>query len=326
MSNYVYDTSSAFDSLKNTRETLSVQYSTRDYVGAMEALIFNAVRPLVLTSKFSDTFISGVASWYSSNSKRRISRLEKCEFFGLVAQMLITEDTEIKIVKLKQMQLERTVLFYMIDLWLQSLNGYSRTLSSYALTKDKSKRASIDEYEYKVGKRKNSPVSLYSAIRDAKFWLLEFLRLKKMILEKYHRLVITSAQKDYKAMGHKVNLNDLIQNYMMTASRALDKCDFTKGTLTSYIQLWMKNARSRSVRTDSINSTETQPELGTQYIDDDSGNENSVELSLDTSHSSTDHIHNVRYLIKLVDPSGVFRLLNGIDEALFKEEKYLLKT
>lgn len=319
---YAYEFSSSFDALKNTKEQLSDNYTTRDYVSSLDTLIYNALRPLVHSSKFSDTFISGITAWYSSNAKRRISRLEKSEFFGLVAHMLATDDVEVKMIKLQQMQLERTILFYLIDTWLLSLNGYTRTVAVYAKTKDKEKRAQIDQFEYTVGKRKGSIVSLYSAVRECKFWMTQYLQLKEMILEKYTRIIISWAQKDYKTLGHKVNLSDLVQNYMMMASKALDKCDYKQGTLTSYIQLWLKDARKKSQKNESIDSGADEHML---HLDSqDEGSANTVEMSTDDSNSDNDHIHNIRSLIKLIDPLGIFRLMTGIEEKLSKQEIKLL--
>src|SRR3989304_9072037 len=135
--NYSYGYSEAFNQLKQTVEKLDSNYSTRDYVGALDLLLFNAVKSVVFTSTFSDTFIASTCAWYSSNAKRRISRLQKAEFFGLVGQMLATNDPQVKFEKIQKMQLERTILFFMVDLWLQSLNGYNQCISVFAQTRDK---------------------------------------------------------------------------------------------------------------------------------------------------------------------------------------------
>ena len=321
--NYSYGYSEAFNQLKQTVEKLDSNYSTRDYVGALDLLLFNAVKSVVFTSTFSDTFIASTCAWYSSNAKRRISRLQKAEFFGLVGQMLATNDPQVKFEKIQKMQLERTILFFMVDLWLQSLNGYNQCISVFAQTRDKDKRTRIEQYELKIGKRKNPAISVYSAIREAKFWLTNYLSLKEMILEKYSRLIITTAQKDYKAMGHRVNLSDLVQNYMITASRALDKCDFKQGTLTSYLQLWMKSARCKSIRVDSIDSGPSgDSSIICERLDDADRSDNTELSSEDTSHSD-DQVHNVRALVKLVDPLGIFRLMTGISEVLSKGEMTL---
>ena len=330
MSKYAYDYSLAFNSLKNTKEQLSDNHTTRDYIVAMETLLYNAVRPLVMTSEFSDTFLASVSAWYSTNAKRRISRLEKAEFFGLVNQMLVTEDLELKYELIKRMQFERTILFFLVDSWLRTLNGYTQTTVEYAKTKKAKHRMLMEQYEFVIGKRSDRTMSVFSAVRESRYWLRQFLDLKTMILEKYSRFIITTAQKDYKMMGHSVSLNDLIQNYVITSSRALDKCDFKQGTLTSYIQLWLKSARTRSSKTDSIDNSTNSPEgVDVQYdrVDitpsEDGSifvNELSEEHGQEYEASNRDEIDNVRYLMKLVDPTGVFRLMTGIEEVLLPSE------
>lgn len=330
MTDYAYGYSEEFNILKDVKETLGDNYTTRDYVGSLDLLLFNAVKSVVLTSSFSDTFMANVCAWYSSNAKRRISRLDKSEFFGLVAQMLATDDPAVKFEKVKLMQLERTILYFMVDSWLIALNGYTQCVSVCAKTKDKTKRLKMTEYEYTVGRRRNASLSLYSAIREAKFWLANFLQLKQLILEKYSRMIVCCAQKDYKSMGHKVSLSDLVQNYMVTAARALDKCDFKQGTLTSYIQLWLKSARSKSIRTDSIDSCPRSQNSDKSVVHirlDDTefkDESNSKEMSSFDTSSHDDQVTNIRVLIKLIDPTGVFRLITGIEEHLNAEEIRLL--
>ena len=176
----------------------------------------------------------------------------------------------------------------------------------------------------------SSSQSLYSGIRASKFWIAEFVKLKELILQKYYRFIINTAQSDFKSLGHTVSLDDMAQNYVLVSSKALDKCDYEQGTLTSYLQLWLKSAKHKITKKGSISNTVSS------FISDGTSSESNYVRLDDASlldkdelvqeERIDDHITHVRLLLKEMDPTGIIRLSMGIEEILNKEELAILET
>jgi hypothetical protein len=167
-------------------------------------------------------------------------------------------------------------------------------------------------------------------------------------MEKYTRHALNKADSYYrtvyKGMADRVDLSDLVQNFILGVNKALSKFDSRKGALTSYINNWLRDAQTSSGFEHEFGVAYQFPSTMRRFyqkpihvytsIDlhkdeaDDQQDEqaytiNKVLVDADTPHTvneEQDMLHSIRRLCRHADPSGLARLTLGIEEELNKEE------
>lgn len=136
-----------------------------------------------------------------------------------------------------------------------------------------------------------------------------------------------------------IQTDDVAQNFILALSKAIDKCDVDKGTLTSYIKAWMQDARNTVNFSHEYGTAYSLPSSKKRDIARDLSNVNNISLSIDSEevqelHSDHDteadavsrHVVNrVRRLSKAADPLGLGRLALRITEVLSPKELSLLE-
>ena len=133
-------------------------------------------------------------------------------------------------------------------------------------------------------------------------------------------MCLKTAQIDYVKLNYQVQLDDILQIYLLTADKAIDKCDATKGVLTTHIQNWLKSAKNTVVDTylapDQYRGYTEQEEdvtlddIITNNRQDSVSTESPIEESMDRKVK----IERVQQLAKFFDPVGYARCLLGIKE------------
>lgn len=83
---------------------------------------------------------------------------------------------------------------------------------------------------------KDTLIKMYKEIR---YWFDIYLRFKHMVAAKFYRLAYKFA-KTRAFEKHNVDLECLFKSLLLTLDVAIGKYDAEKGTLTSYIQTWLK--------------------------------------------------------------------------------------
>jgi hypothetical protein len=173
-----------------------------------------------------------------------------------------------------------------------------------------------------------SPEDAYVSYLQCQYWTNLAYGFKGVILEKYTRMVLMIAQQDYVRLEMKVQLDDIIQEYTTSALKAIDRCDATKGVLTTHIQFWLRSARNVVVKK-YINNNEVSIEDGAPSDDSDISpgyaRYSDNALGDDTSNDAPDteleeieerkhKVDRIRQIARFFDPSGCARLLLGVSE------------
>jgi hypothetical protein len=164
---------------------------------------------------------------------------------------------------------------------------------------------------------------LWVAVRDVSYWLGKAHEMKSRIMEKYLRFTLTMANSYYKNSHTSIDLDDLIQNFTLAVSKAIDKCSVNQGTLTSYIQQWMRSAQNSSASGHEYGIAYSVPQASRKsFLDGRSPNiyvpiddeEVLMVASIDTSVEDQSQLNHIRLLAKHADPRGFARLQLGIQE------------
>lgn len=321
----------ALDGLKNVKEQLTHNYTSFQLLSVLDQLLWKSLWPIINTTDYFDRVLANIIGWSATNPRRKLSSLPKERFNTYVIAYLSADDPKTKYRILKKMRIERNILFYVISRFLD-------------LTKDMPGLRPTQSLVNKLGVFSHE--RLWFSYRESDYWHSQALSFKGMIMEKYMRFVMMEAQQFYKQQKqHNPHLNfdvdDIAQNFILAVNKAIDKCDAQQGTLTSYIQNWIKDAKGNPQLRGEYGIAYTIPASQRRALaKDPKNNAVNISVSIDSSdllqlRSDTDveeefdrtrTIDVVRLLAKQADPMGISRLFLGISEILNSKEIQMLST
>lgn len=296
-----YESSRVFAELKNIRERLPGNMTTYQSLVSYDTMLTNALSPIIRETTFMDALLLRVMGWQEKHFRRKVSFLPRKEVPRRIINFLIAEGPDARMKAFAAIHLDRGLRVEAVELFIKNCSDYEKACSASmgttpeAIRAQEFVRASFEDCLGCSG-------SLTPIITEARFWLNVAAGFKQKLLEKYVRLCITTAQRDYtQFFDCSVKLDDLIQTYIIAASRAIDKCDYRQGVLTSHVQNWFYTARdsmskTRERRHDSMD-TIGFTELGTTTLDD-------TKVDLETVYA----------LARAADPFGAARCFLQLQE------------
>ena len=307
--------SEVFESLKGVKEVLSDNFTSSQLLGSLDILLFNALDSVIEHTDWLDLVIGKVILWYGDNKKRKLSPIPKDDFMEYCF-LFLCSDVSGKQRIIRLLEMERNV-------WISSLKLFTQSTTS------------TDPLDpMRVAYRQKPNGDLWVANRDVTYWLDKALEMKKRIMEKYMRYTITMARAYYKGASTDIDLDELIQNFILAVSKAIDKCSTNHGTLTAYIGQWMRSAQNSSasgheygvayIVPHSMRKQFAQGRVPNIYVTIDSEEVQSVTEE-DTSIEDESENRKIRLLAKHADPTGLARHHYGIAEELLPEELTFVK-
>jgi DNA-directed RNA polymerase specialized sigma24 family protein len=252
---------------------------------------------------------------------------------------LAANDVGQKIQLLRTLHLERNIYYAVIQDFLKTYTPVRKALNRYVKThlRGAPSLKALATY-HNVLTREGASQDVYAAIPTVTYWSKLALQMRDMIVGKYTKFALNRASLHYRNQGAKIDFEDLVQNFMAAAYKAVDKFNPERGTLTNYITNWMMDARSRS-----------DHEYGTAYdiprskkaqiarhedntvnistsLDADSVREVASGYDVEEDFIQKSEVAMVRRVAKLADPTGIARFMLEIEECLSPAEVALLKT
>lgn len=334
-----YENSRIFGILKAAPDTLEGNLTTSQYLETLDRYLLTALATLVIHTRFIESLVAGLVGWQEENFRRRVSLLNKKDFIPKALTWLLLPKAD-KVKELPNLRLDRGVALLACHAFLDETKNYASLAAKDELGNDDLRV--IHDTELRLLAKGGNLSHAVTLVKHQAHLAAEY---RGAILSKYFRLSIMAAQRDYvNYFKCRISLNDMCAEYIMASSRAIDKCDYEKGPLTTHIQNWFFTARSHcKKRYDNAILYERQ-------LADDSGSEDTSsanssdadgnELAMlgyasptsDSDSGAEDKMireqqgATVRLLAKLADPSGVARRILGIGEILLPAEKALLAT
>lgn len=319
-----YRSSKAFQDLKNVQEKLAVNMTTSQYMKLYDEYLEKAMDPIIANCKFFDTYLSQLISWQAKSHRRKISFVGQIEFPRLAVNFLIQSTGEQRVKAYKKLALDRGIVIEFLRLFETMTSNYTlaSNLELFGGDINKCLRV-ISEVETSLRPR----VPLISIIRESSYWFGQALNFRHLILEKYIRLTLNTAQRDYvDCFQGKEELDDVVQAYLLYTARAIDRCDYKQGALTSHIQKYFLAAKAYVLKgLNNRNESLDEEVVSTSLYDSNECSElqsPDVQLFNKTTNEETSKV--IAQLSKLMDPVGYARAYLGIHEELNDTEKQLL--
>lgn len=333
----------SFNSLKSVKESLSERYSSNQLMNVLDDILGYGLRVLIENTNFIDMMSMSCLTWYSGNSRRKISSLPKPKvMYYLALYPVLNQRQKIKI--LTRLRLERNIRFFLLETFLTKAEEYVKLEVEACKTKDLMKKSVLLERMHVLQSGTGVQGSMSAVYHQVKFWHQLAVKFRNQIMEKYMRHTVMRANAFYNSSPELKDLQDVIQNFQFALSKAIHKFDQRKGTLTSYVNFWLRNAQNptggltheygiaytipASVKRGHASGTSTHPVNIFATIDDDAS---ALEVPCDTlnpeqSIERDSEINRVRKLAKIADPVGCARLRLGIEEVLSPDEIKLLQS
>lgn len=316
--------------LKSVNERISDNYTSGQLFEVLDVLLYRSINPIIENSNYVDRVLSIVLAWYTQNQRRKISPLPKDRFNTYIITFLASKDNDLRKKIYRKMGLERNITFFIVSRWLSLLRPWQdlhiRQARGETLLTE---MASIERSALVVNNH-----NLFAVIQEVKCWYERSSEFKQCLLEKYMRFIMLEALHHYKAQQThnphlRLELDEVAQNFVLATYKAIDKFDAERGTLTTYIQNWLKNAKvsnhfkheygtayniphSRKMKIASKSDTTTN----NLYVELDKEEvlEVADELSVEADVIRRNEVEFIRLLAKEADPEGIGRMFLGIGE------------
>lgn len=321
----------ALDSLKKVKEQLGHNYTSFQLLSVLDQLLWKSMWPILRTTDYFDRVLAIVIGWSATNPRRKLSSLPKERFNTYALAYLAADTPKTKLRILKKMRIERNVLFYVVGKFLDVLRDAPPARPTAKIVN----ALSVFDHE-----------GLWFAARESEYWHQQSIAFKGMIMEKYMRFVMMEAQMFHKQQRHhnphlNFDIDDIAQNFILAVNKAIDKCDAQQGTLTSYIQNWIKDAKGNPQLRGEYGIAYTIPASQRRAVALSPKNKAvNISVSIDSeelrnlrSDSNVEEefergrtIKMVRLLAKRADPTGISRMFLGIGEILEPDQLRQLET
>lgn len=313
-----YSHSLTFNSLKRTKEQVAGNLTSAQYLNTLDMLLWKALEPIALECpSFFYTFMSKCVAYQSVYPNSKYTSGEKGVLPTILMQMLLESklDPAAAFAKARKLYINRGLLFGMISTFLKIAEPYERLHSAFSDIPKYEQRSLCKALETALGAR--DPNTLYQAIRQVEYWDKRARAWKNVILEKYTRMALGQAQKTYVDFNHYVDLDDVTQIYLMVAAKAVDRCDARRGVLTTFIQNWLKGARSQVSELASGQKDDSLEELYDKLGD-------SMDIGSVAPDTTVEDTQAVSYRAQVVDPDGIVRTSLGIPQYVTQYDRQTL--
>jgi hypothetical protein len=302
-----YTHSETFALLKNTSEGIPHNLTTYQWLSVLDYFIESALDPISTAwPDFVDNYFAKVVAWQFYKPAVKFSRNSK-EIMPHVLFNALTTEGATKRKWQKELMLNRGLLFGVISMFLEEVKPYMK-LHDPRRPLTANKKAASAAWEARTS------TYLHASILQVQYWDGKAHWFKSLLSQKYIRMALMNAKRTYIDVEHAIELDDIIQTFLIYMSKAIDRCDARQGVLTTFIQTWFYSARSeilRSVASDRSSSYEELVET----------NGHEWSTSPDESFESLQHL---AATAKKLDPIGLVRFSLGIPEFVSNRDLLIL--
>lgn len=306
-----YTHSKVFDTLKGIREDIDKNLSSLQYLQTLDHFLWKALEPIA--AECPSLFFNYIAKVVARQALRASAKLTSDDRTKLPIYLfntLVAANTDSKkaFESAKTLHLNRGIFFGFVSLFLNKTRKYVAIHNGTLHIPDPAaRRTYLYNVERSLGLRPGG--KLYAAILQVESWDTKARKFKDSIVQKYTRMTLLQAKATYQKYNHYVELDDVIQTYMMVVNRAINRCDSRHGVLTSFIQNWYKSAKG-----DVAKLAEGQTDQSYESLTEDYGDSVHEILGVSLPDEDRELREHVAYISKAIDPVGLVRTSLGIPE------------
>lgn len=223
--------------LLGLKEQLPENLSSNQIAEILDDLLFKFMEKVIINTDYMEYVITELIIHVFTDARRKFSRADKKEFKETLFSLIVCNNKQMKIKLLRELRLERTIYFKILENFTKLANEYLEELPACLKAgKPSEKILTIERTAHSI----NS--NFYSVCVGTLFWSVHIYNFRNMIVEKYIRFARVKASKAVNSTGLNVSVDDLHRELIIAIFKGINKYDQTTGTLTECIQWWFKDA------------------------------------------------------------------------------------
>ncbi len=310
-----YTHSETFASLKTHKESISDNLSSSQYLQTLDMLIWKALTPIIFECPelVRNMFAKFCArQTLAPNTKLTSDQKEKLP--TLLFNAMALKEPQDALDAYRKLYFNRGLLFGLLSVFLDKGAEYVKLHNAFYDSNDPALQIRLRELEIELGA--NTDSGLYAAAKESAFWDEKARTWRGKIMEKYTRMALLSAKRTYVDYSHKVKLDDVAQIHLMMVGKAIDRCDARLGVLTTFINPWLKGARSQVADEAAEQEHESIEDLQERT-------DMEPVADFDTTSEELEHI---AYRARIIDPVGLVRTMLGIPQWIRAADRQTLMS
>lgn len=293
--------------MKTTKEDISDNYTTLQYLQTLDMFIWRAIEPIAQSCpSFFLNYLCKVVARQTLKASAKFTSDERSKLPIKLFNTLVAKP-EKRIEHAKTLYLNRGLLFGLISVFRNHLK-YFKFLNTRSKLSGTLRTTVIHRVYQSLDVDYNTP--LYAALQECEHWDKKARDFKAKIVQKYTRLALMQAKSTYKDYNHYLRLSDVVQIYLNTVARAIDRCDARQGVLTSFIQNWFKSAKGEVAKL-----CEGQQDQSYEALTEDHGDAAHNIIGITEPDSLDVELRQqLAFVAKRVDKQGLVKTSLGIPE------------
>lgn len=301
----MYVHSETFEHLKFTKESITSNLTSSQYLVPLDYLLNRALTPVV--EQMPALLLNFLGKVLAHQALRPNIKFNFDKAYLIDSYPSLVEDLTIE--KLDKVRLNRGIKFTLLAEVLRYKEVFQRRSNSTTYFSDR------EAIARRLGVK---PSMLYVTLLEIEYWYKKAVTYKGMIAEKFTRMTLNQAQRTYVDFNHAEPLDDITQVFMHYLNKAIDRCDSKLGVLTTYISSWLTAARH-----DVRKQIEAKQETSLDSMLEDAPNlEKLGSVPFDNTYDS---VLTISKIAAMVDTEGAVRTSLGIPQYLTPEDRRLLE-
>ena len=226
------------------KERIPFNPSSKQISDTLDDILFRAVKPILFNTYHVEKTLAEILSFVCVNNRRKISNLSQQNLVDALYTIIIAADNNVKLKILQSIRLERSIYFAILSSFEKISETYFKAFYGLLNSPSAENKAiceqAIEQIDNYFGKKTSLP--LFYTFRRSKYWHESASTFKGMVVEKFVKLAYNESKKAASNTRLDIDSNDIFKNYVLSISKAIDKYDPDKGTLTQYIKWWFMDA------------------------------------------------------------------------------------
>lgn len=205
----------------------------------LDHLLCKAVTPLAESSGFLRKLSAELLCQPFSDLRRKISSIKRQKANCHLFVSACSSTPQVQLDNFFAANIERNLLHSAMVTVAEKTDEYRTRVALSALNRVSD--PFVESFNQSVGSTSHK---LFTSIPEMKFWLREYEKFRNDLIMQFEGLARSQTESIIRNTILAIDYDDMYKNMMLGVQRAIDKYSSHKGTLISYIQMWMRDAHT----------------------------------------------------------------------------------
>jgi hypothetical protein len=205
----------------------------------LDHLIEKAIRPLAEASGFLRRLSAEILCQPFTDLRRKISAFSTTEANCKLFAAICSRSPERQIEHFMSAKIERNLTHAAVTAVTDKAVEYRHEVIMSSIRGENSPK--VEAFNRIVG---GIEEKLFTAVQRSEVWIRQYEKLRNQIVMQFEGIARATTDSIVRGTILAVDYDDMYKNMMLGVQRAIDKYSSHKGTLISYVKLWMRDAHT----------------------------------------------------------------------------------